>query len=93
LSKKIIIICYNYEPDQFLREPDKDNRFYTYGFGGSIARNFKKYLPPEYEIEMWRLDGYVKQYYEKIFLGIKFRIFPSIHKSNVFDFRISFTKH
>lgn len=92
MAKKIIVICYNYEPEQFPKEPDEENDFYTYGFGGNVGRNFKKYLSNNYEIEVWRLDGYVKNFYEKSFLGIKFRVFPSFHINNVSDFSLRFLR-
>ena len=92
MVKKVVVICYNYEPDQFPKEPDEGNRFYTYGFGGGVGKIFSKYLPECYEVEVWRLDGYVERYYEKSYLGAKFRVFPSFHKKNVFDFSIKFLR-
>lgn len=89
--KKIIVICYNYEPVNTPRKPDPENRFYTYGFGGNTGKNLKKYLS-EYEVEVWRLDGYVDKYYEGIVHDVKFRIFPSIHKKNIFDFSYRFIR-
>ncbi|MGA2668191.1 MAG: glycosyltransferase family 4 protein [Ignavibacteria bacterium] len=73
---KIIFIHYNYEPEHFLRTPDPDDRFYTYGFGSFFARNLKHFYPA-YEVEMWRLDSFIDQYYQKNVQGVLFRIFPS----------------
>jgi glycosyltransferase involved in cell wall biosynthesis len=87
--KKIIVICHNYEPAYVPREPDAENRFYTYGFGGGMGRNIKKYLK-EYEVEVWRLDAYTKGYFEKELSGLRYRIFSSLHLKNVFDFSFKF---
>src|SRR5438552_1802269 len=84
--KKIIVICHNYEPVHTPRKPDPpENRFYTYGFGAGMGKNLKKYFS-EYEIEVWRLDGYTSKYYEDIIDNVKFRVFPSLHRRNIFDF-------
>lgn len=90
-NKKIIVICHNYEPDHTPKKPDADNRFYTYGFGGNMGKNIKHFLP-EYDVEVWRLDGYVDKYYEGMHLDVKFRIFPSIYKKNLFDFSYKFIR-
>ena len=82
--KKIVVICHNYEPVNTPKEPDALDRYYTYGFGGTMGKSLKKYIP-EYEVEVWRLDGYTKSYNEKVVAGVKFRIFPSIHRVNVID--------
>jgi len=74
--KKVIYIHNNYEPENFPRKPDPDDRFFTYGFGSSLARSFKKYNP-DFTVEMWRIDGYVDKYHEKEVQGVKFRIFPA----------------
>jgi len=75
-NKKIIVICYNYEPERIPKEPDPEERFFTYGFGSSMGRNLKKYCP-DYDIEVWRLDEQSNNYYEKIVQDVKFRVFPS----------------
>jgi glycosyltransferase involved in cell wall biosynthesis len=75
--KKVIYIHNNYEPANFPRKPDGEDRFYTYGFGSSLARSFKRYSP-DFTVEMWRLDGYVDKYYEKVVQNVKFKIFPGI---------------
>ena len=85
------MICHNYEPDHIPKKPDPDNRFYTYGFGGNMGKNIKIYNP-DYEVEVWRIDGYVDKYYEDSYLGVKFRIFPSIYKKNLFNFSINFIR-
>ena len=90
-SKKIVVICHNYEPVNTPIKPDIENRFYTYGFGGNVGRNIKKYLS-EYEVEVWRLDGYVDKYYENTVFDVKYRIFPSIHLKNILDFSFKFIK-
>lgn len=90
-SKKIIVVCHNYEPEHIPREPDPDNRFYTYGFGSNLGKNIKLYIPG-YDVEVWRLDGYTDKYYEKVYNGVKHRIFPSYHKANVLDFSRKFLR-
>lgn len=87
--KKVIVICHNYEPSQAPSEPDLQNRFYTYGFGGNTGKNLKKFRN-DYEVEVWRLDGYVKKYYETNIFGVHYRVFPSIHRKNIFDFSLKF---
>jgi glycosyltransferase involved in cell wall biosynthesis len=90
-NKKVIVVCHNYEPDHTPRKPDPENRFFTYGFGGNLGKNIKQYIPG-YDIEVWRLDGYTDRYYEGVHLGVKFRVFPSIHKANVVDFSWKFIR-
>jgi glycosyltransferase involved in cell wall biosynthesis len=89
--KKIIVICHNYEPANTPKDPDADDRYYTYGFGGTMGKSLKKYIP-EFEIEVWRLDGYIKKYNEKEISGVKYRVFPSIHKANIIDFSFRFLR-
>lgn len=89
--KKIIVICHNYESVHTPREPDPDNRFYTYGFGGNIGKYIKKFLP-QYEVEVWRLDGYSGGYYETDLFGVHYRVFPSFHRVNVYDFSLKFMR-
>lgn len=86
--KKIILVCLNYEPSQFPKEPDKEDRFYTYGFGGNMGKHIKNYLN-DYVPEVWRLDGYVKKYYEKEVSGILHKVFPAVKlfKMGVFSLR------
>jgi glycosyltransferase involved in cell wall biosynthesis len=90
-NKKIVIICHNYESEHTPRKPDPENRFFTYGFGGNMGRSLKKFCP-DYEVEVWRLDGYVDRYYEGTHLGVKFRIFPSYHRPNIIDFSFKFLR-
>lgn len=89
--KKVIYIHNNYEPAQITKNPDKEDRFYTYGFGSSLARNFKKYNP-EFEVEMWRVDGFTDGYYEKIVQEVKHRIFPSVYINHLGDFSLKFIR-
>lgn len=78
MKQKIIVVCYNYELSQFPKEPDAENRFYTYGFGGSFGRLFASNLG-NYEFEVWRLDGNVnKKYYEKVIDGITYKVFRAL---------------
>lgn len=90
-NKKIVLICHNYEPEHTPKKPDPEKRFFTYGFGGNMGKNIKFYNP-DYEVEVWRLDGYVDKYYEGTHLDIKFRIFPSISRKNFFDFSFKFIR-
>jgi glycosyltransferase involved in cell wall biosynthesis len=89
--RKIIFIHNNYEPDRFLKTPDKEDRYYTYGFGSHFARNFKFYYP-DYNVEMWRLDSYTKNYNEKTVQGVRFRIYKSNHIHKLGDFSRRFVK-
>lgn len=78
MMQKIIIVCYNYELSQFPKEPDPENRFYTYGFGGTFGRLFAHHLN-NYEFEVWRLDGNVKEkFYENIIDGIRYKVFRAL---------------
>ena len=83
--QKIIFLHNNYEPEHFLKTPDTEDRFYTYGFGSFFARNLKHYYP-EYDVEMWRLDSFIKQYYRKCVQNVQFRIFPSKNIFKLGDF-------
>ncbi len=79
MKHKIIVLCFNYEPSQFPSKPDNENRFYTYGFGGTFGKLFHNYLNG-YEVEVWRLDGYCDgKYFEKIIDGIKFKVYRSLN--------------
>ncbi len=91
MKRKVIVIGYNYEPEHIPVEPDKDNRFFTYGFGGNFGRHLRKYLD-QYEVEVWRLDGYVKKYYESEVSGVKFRVFPAFNISKVITFSYRFIR-
>lgn len=89
--QKIIFIHNNYEPERFLKVPDKDDRYYTYGFGSHFARNFKFYFY-DYEVEMWRIDSFTKDYNEKTVQGVKFKVFKSRHIAKLGDFSRNFIK-
>ncbi|MCI0448584.1 MAG: glycosyltransferase family 4 protein [Chlorobi bacterium] len=89
MSRKVLVICHNYEPEHIPPKPDEEKRFYTYGFGGNFGKNIKKYIS-EYEVEVWRLDGYAGGYYEDIVNLVKYRVFPSFHISNVADISLKF---
>jgi glycosyltransferase involved in cell wall biosynthesis len=88
-SKKIIVICHNYEPEYTLRKPDPENRFFTYGFGGNIGKNIKHYNP-DYDVEVWRLDSKVNKYYEGIVNNVKFRVYKSIYIKKFIDISYRF---
>jgi glycosyltransferase involved in cell wall biosynthesis len=89
--RKIIVVCHNYEPANTPVKPDTENRYFTYGFGGALGKNLKKYLA-EYDTEVWRLDGYTKGYNEGVVNDVKFKVFPSFHLSKVFDFSLRFKR-
>lgn len=89
--KKIIFIHNNYEPEHFPREPDDDDKFFTYGFGSNFARNFKQFYP-KYSVEMWRVDGYISKYYEKTVQNVFFRIFPAFRINKFLEFSFRFIK-
>ena len=89
--KKLIFIHNNYEPEQFPKKPDVEEKFFTYGFGSNLARHFKKYYPA-YTVEMWRLDGYTDKYYEKNVENVLFRIFPSVRINKFVEFSYKFIK-
>jgi len=91
VKRKVIVIGYNYEPEHIPKEPDADNRFFTYGFGGNFGRHLKKYLD-KYDVEVWRLDGYVKKYYEAEVSGVRFRVFPAFNISKVITFSYRFIR-
>lgn len=79
MKRKIIVLCFNYEPSQFPKEPDTENRFYTYGFGGTFGKLFHNYIKG-YEVEVWRIDGYCNvKYAEKTVDNIRFRVFRSLN--------------
>jgi len=83
MKQKIIVLCFNYEPSQFPVKPDAENRFFTYGFGSTFGRLFNNHLK-NYEIEVWRIDGYCEgSYYEKHFDGMYFRVFGAFHFSKL----------
>jgi hypothetical protein len=89
--KRIIYIHNNYEPARVPLKPDIENRFYTYGFGSNLARNFKRFYP-EYTVEMWRLDGFTDRYYEKEVQGVKHRVFPAVIIKPFGEFSLKFVK-
>ena len=88
--QKVLVLCSNYEPSQFPKKPDETGRFYTYGFGGSFGKLFKKHLKG-YEIEIWRLDSYCENdYYERNIDGFKYRVFKSIRIPKIGHFSRKF---
>jgi len=89
--QKIIFIHNNYEPERFLRTPDNDDRYYTYGFGSHFARNFKYYFEG-YDVEMWRIDSFTRDYNEKTVQGVKFKVFKSRRIPRFGDFSRNFIK-
>ncbi len=92
MKPKIIVLCFNYEPSQFPKKPDNENRFYTYGFGSTFGKLFNTYLK-QYDIEVWRTDGYCEEkYYEKYIDNIKFRIFRSVHFNKLGYFSWKYVK-
>jgi glycosyltransferase involved in cell wall biosynthesis len=92
MKPRIIVLCFNYEPSQFPRKPDPENRFYTYGFGSTFGRHFNNYLKI-YDVEVWRIDGYCEdKYYEKELDNIRFRIFKSFHFSKLGYFSWKYIK-
>lgn len=75
--QKIIILTFNYEPSNFPKEPDENNRFYTYGFGSKLGKIICDHLQG-YEVEVWRLDSYCKgKIHEKRLGDITYRVFHS----------------
>lgn len=89
--KKLIFIHNNYEPEQFPKEPDSKEKFFTYGFGSNFARNFKQFNP-QYLVEMWRVDGYTNEYYEKTVHNVFFRIFPAVKINKFGEFSFKFIR-
>lgn len=68
------------------------DRFYTYGWGSILARNFKKYNP-EIEVECWKADSRINKIYEKEIEGVYYRIFPSIRFGKLGHYSTSMLKH
>ncbi|MCC6865841.1 MAG: glycosyltransferase family 4 protein [Ignavibacteria bacterium] len=92
MKQKIIILCYNYELSQFPTEPDLENRFFTYGFGGTFGKLFASHLD-NYTFEVWRLDGNIKKkYYEKSVDNITYKIFKAFHIKKLGLFSWKFIK-
>ncbi|RPI15687.1 MAG: glycosyltransferase [Ignavibacteriae bacterium] len=89
--KKVIYLHKNFDPDYTPKVPDEEDRFYTYGFGSNLAKNFKLYHP-EYEVEVWRIDSYTKQYGEKVINGVLMRIFPAVMFGPFGEFSIRFIR-
>src|SRR3990172_705042 len=89
-NKKIILMCHNYEPEYTLKEPDPANRFFTYGFGGNLGKNIKLHNP-DYDVEVWRLDGHInRNYYEGNVNGVRFKIFKSFRVDNLFEYSFKY---
>jgi len=92
MSRKIIVLCFNYEPSQFPVEPDTENRFFTYGFGGTFGKLFRNYLK-SYNVEVWRIDGYcTPKYAEKTIDNIRYRVFRSFNIARMGDYSRSFLR-
>ena len=92
MKQKIVVLCFNYEPSQFPAKPDNDNRFYTYGFGGAFGRLFKNFLK-NYEVDVWRIDGYCKgKYFENRIDGIFYRVFGAFHLSKLGYFSAAYIR-
>ncbi len=79
MKRKIIVLTFNYEPSQFPGKPDTENRFYTYGFGGTFGRLIQNQIR-KYEVEVWRLDGFCAgKKHEKNINNIKFKVYRSFN--------------
>jgi glycosyltransferase involved in cell wall biosynthesis len=87
--KKILFLYKNVDPVNTPKEPGAGDGFYTYGFGNKFARNFKNYYP-EYEVEVWRLDAYAREYSEKEINGILIKVFPAVMFNLTGEFSLKF---
>jgi glycosyltransferase involved in cell wall biosynthesis len=66
--------------------------YFTYGWGGRSAREFKKYNP-QIEVERWRTDTKSKDILVKEVAGVVFRVFPGYHIKYFGVFAPSLLKH
>ncbi len=89
---RVIVLCNNYEENNFPKEPDDENRFFTYGFGSSFGKLINSYMTG-YEVEVWRIDRYCNdKYYSKTVNGIKYRVFRSTPVYKLGDYSGNFLK-
>jgi glycosyltransferase involved in cell wall biosynthesis len=75
---KVIYIDFNDGSGKYPNSVKDGDAFYTYGFGGLYAREFKKYNP-DWEVECWKADSRSNEYQEKVISGVKFRVFPAVY--------------
>lgn len=91
MKQKVIVIGYNYEPERIPAEPDKENRFFTYGFAGNFGRHLKRYVS-DFDVEVWRLDGYAKKRSEAVVADVKYKVFPAFNIPKIVTFSFRFIK-
>jgi len=89
---KVIYLDYNFRLPQCPESIDEGDRYYTYGFGGLYAGEFKKFNS-EIEVESWKADSNIKKIYGKEISGVRFKLFPSIHIKKLGDISFSLEKH
>lgn len=91
-SYRVIYVDYNFTANNYPNRPEDGESFYTHGFGGLYAREFKKFNP-DLQVECWKTDSRIKKVYTKEISGVKFIVFPSLYILKLGDFSITLIRH
>jgi hypothetical protein len=91
VSKSVIYIQQHIKELGYWPPKEMTPDYYTYSWGARSARQFKKYNP-EYNVECWRLDNGEKEYIEKRFENVDFKIYPAFGNKSIGIYSIKFIK-
>ncbi|MCF8296002.1 MAG: glycosyltransferase family 4 protein [Saprospiraceae bacterium] len=75
---RVIYIDFNDCSGKYPNSINDGDAFFTHGFGGLFAREFKKYNQ-DFDVECWKADSRIKIKYCKTISGVKFCVFPAIN--------------
>lgn len=78
MEYKVIYLDRKGHDTSSFRSPKDGDGFFTYGWGGISARQFKKYFP-YINVECWKAVANIKKIYNKKIQGVSFFVFPSIY--------------
>jgi glycosyltransferase involved in cell wall biosynthesis len=88
----VIYIDYNFVDSRYPNSLADGDRHYTYGFGSSHGRWFKKYNP-DVNVECWKADSRDKTISIRDIEGVKHIIFPSLSFSRFGNYSASLLRH
>jgi len=89
---KVIYIDYNFGNAPYPQSMDIGDGFYTYGFGGTYSREFKKYNP-DIEVECWKAEHNVTKIHTRTIENVKYILFPATRIPKFGNLSLSLKKH
>jgi len=78
MSPKVIYVDRNDSTGRYLNSPKNGDAFYTFGWAGIMAREFKK-ENPDYLVECWKADSRISSVFTKEISDVLFRVYPGAH--------------